>query len=67
MGKVASFVIFRSERLWNRLLLPVMGKIGWAILITLCALVGADEYFNHGRYGDSMIGTLRQMQHALGW
>jgi hypothetical protein len=44
-----------------------MGKFGWPILIALCAAVAADEYFNYGRYTDSMIATLRQMRHALGW
>jgi hypothetical protein len=44
-----------------------MGKIGWLILIAFCAAVAADEYFNDGRYIDSMIATLREMQHAVGW
>jgi hypothetical protein len=44
-----------------------MGKIGWPILIALCATVAADEYFNYGRYTDGVMATLRQVQHALGW
>jgi hypothetical protein len=44
-----------------------MGKIGWPILIALCAAVAADEYFNYGRHTESTIATLRQVQTALGW
>jgi hypothetical protein len=43
-----------------------MGKSGLMILIA-CAAVAADEYFNYGRYKDSVLATLRQIQHALGW
>jgi hypothetical protein len=44
-----------------------MGKLGWTILIALCVAVAADENFNYGRYTDSTIATLREMQQALGW
>jgi hypothetical protein len=44
-----------------------MGKTGLMILIALCAAVAADEYFNYGRYNNSVLATLRQIQHALGW
>lgn len=43
-----------------------MGKIGWTVVLAFIVALAADRYLNNGRYTDSTMTTLKQMQRAVG-
>ena len=49
------------------LVLPLMGKFGWAVMGVLVAAYVADQYWNHGYYTDGALAMLRHIRHSFGW
>jgi hypothetical protein len=44
-----------------------MGKLGWAAIAVLCAVLVADHYYNYGYLTDGALKMFREMRHAFGW
>jgi hypothetical protein len=44
-----------------------MGKLSWVAFFIICAAAVADQYWNYGKYTDSTLTVLRQIQHSFGW